>query len=73
MRKTGAVKFVEFVNKNIGKALTTAVISRKSEVHMRRVQSFCKAIRASRKVSSIQSKRSYVYTFKKVITAADIK
>jgi hypothetical protein len=73
MRKTGAAKFVEFVNKNIGKALTTGLISKKSEVHMRRVQSFCKAIRGTRKVSSTQSKRSFVYTFKKTITAADIK
>ena len=72
MRKTGAIKFVEYVNRNIGKSLTTGTISKKTEVHMRRVQSFCKAVRGTKKVSAVFG-RSIIYTFRKPITVADIR
>lgn len=72
MRKSAAIKFVNYVNGNLGKGLTTAGIASKAEVHVRRVQSFCKGIRGSRKVGYKTNGRAFVYTFKKALKTTDL-
>jgi hypothetical protein len=70
---TGIEKFVTYVNGNIGKPLTTGVIAERGRIHRRRVQMFCKAVRASKKVKTGKlAGRSLVYTFKKNITVKDL-
>ena len=72
MRKLAAVKFVNYVNNNIGRSLTTGGIASKAEVHVRRVQAFCKGIRGSRKVGCKQNGRAFVYTFRKPLKVTDL-
>lgn len=73
MTGNGIEKFVDYVNKNVGKPLTTGVISAKTKVHVRRVQSFCKVVRENtRKVAwGTVGGRSITYTFKKPISVKD--
>ena len=66
-------KFREFVNENVGTELTTGLISRRSGIHIRIVQSLCKKVRET--TSKVKYKTeptgSIVYKFKR-LTKQDI-
>lgn len=57
---TGRAKFISFVNRNIGKNLTTANIANKTKLGLRRVQAMCKSVR-----ETSPNKVTYGYVIKK--------
>lgn len=79
IKRSGAEKFIDYVNKNLGKGLLTTSISNRTRLNLRRVQMFCKCVRegspskvrwaASPKAGKTRSIR---YTFNKPISRMDI-
>ena len=70
------VSFVNFVNKNIGKPLTTATITDSTRISRRTVQTYCKSVRDNHgwkvKVGAREKQRTLLYTFKKPIRIQDV-
>ena len=66
-------RFIGFVNGNLGKPLTTAVVSKGALVDRRKVQIYCKAVsKRVRKVKSDRTSHAVVYTFKSAISVKDL-
>jgi hypothetical protein len=72
-KRTGKIKFVDFVNRNLGRSLSTKNIANKTHTHLRRVQMFCKSIRETKPtVVKWEGRKSISYTFRRNIRPEDI-
>ena len=60
---SGSEKFVRFVNRSIGKNLTTGQISSRTGVNVRSVQQYCKKLRSGGDVISERQGAGIVYRF----------
>jgi hypothetical protein len=78
VKRSSADKFVAYVNRNLGRAMLTASISKSTKVGLRRVQMFCKKIRevAPTKVTweaDSKQPRCLRYRFTRPITSSEVK
>ena len=64
----GSEKFVRFVNRSIGKNLTTEQISRRTGVNIRSIQMYCKKCRTTTAVETSKQGTAIVYRFTREIT-----
>lgn len=72
--KSTAEKFCNFVNKRIGKELTSTKISSGTRVCQRSVQNYCKKVRNTKKctVGKKTGSKSFVYCFVNPIAVSDL-
>jgi len=63
------VKFMNFVNRSIGKPLTATTIASKTKINPRTVQNYCRRVRATKSVSTEKQGNTIVYTFKTPISS----